>query len=71
MSQIGVYDSEEDIGIISGGRRELLEILPPDIRKRTFAEAEKGLPIDAAMREASRCLRCYRVGLVAIRTLDG
>jgi formate dehydrogenase beta subunit len=68
MAQIGVYDSEENIGIITGGRREQLAMLPPDTRKRTFAEAEKGFPIDAAMREAGRCLRCYRVGLVAIGT---
>jgi formate dehydrogenase beta subunit len=68
MAQIGVYDSEENIGIIPGARREQLEMLPPDTRKRTFAEVEKGFPIDAAMREAARCLRCYRVGVVAIGT---
>jgi formate dehydrogenase (NADP+) beta subunit len=66
MAEIGVYDSEEKIGIIPGAKREQLEMLPPDTRKWTFAEAEKGFPVDAAMREAARCLRCYRVGLVAI-----
>jgi len=66
MAQIGVYDSEENIGIIAGMKREQLEMLPPDTRKWTFDEAEKGLPTDAAMREAARCLRCYRVGLLAI-----
>ncbi|MCJ7664582.1 MAG: FAD-dependent oxidoreductase [Desulfobacterales bacterium] len=66
MAEIGVYDSEEKIGIIPGAKREQLEMLPPDTRKWTFAEAEKGFPVDAAMREADRCLRCYRVGLVAI-----
>jgi len=66
MAEIGVYDPEEAIGIIPGMKREQLEMLPPDTRKKTFAEAEKGFPVDAAMREAARCLRCYRVGLVAI-----
>lgn len=66
MAKIGVYDREEKIGIIGGVKREQLEMLPPDTRKWTFAETEKGFPTDAAMREADRCLRCYRVGLVAI-----
>jgi len=66
MAAIGVYDREERIGIISGNKREQLEMLPPETRKKTFEEAEKGFPVDAAMREARRCLRCYRIGLVAI-----
>ena len=66
MAAIGVYDREERIGIISGDKREQLEMLPPDTRKKTFEEAEKGFPVDAAMREARRCLRCYRIGLVAL-----
>jgi formate dehydrogenase beta subunit len=66
MAEIGVYDSEENIGIIPGGRREQLGMLPPESRKWTFEEVEEGFPTDAAMREAARCLRCYRIGLVAI-----
>jgi len=66
MAEIGVYDREENIGIISGMKREQLEMLPPDTRKWTFEEVEEGFPVNAAMREAFRCLRCYRVGLVAI-----
>ncbi|HEX9950119.1 MAG TPA: dihydropyrimidine dehydrogenase subunit A, partial [Thermodesulfobacteriota bacterium] len=66
MAEIGVYDREENIGIISGMTREQLEMLPPDTRKWTFEEVEEGFPVNAAMREAFRCLRCYRVGLVAI-----
>jgi formate dehydrogenase beta subunit len=66
MTEIGVYDSEENIGILPGRKREQLEMVPPDIRKWTFDEVEQGFPTDTAMREAERCLRCYRVGLVAI-----
>jgi len=66
MAEIGVYDSEEHIGIIPGGKRAQLEMLPPESRKWTFDEVEKGFPTDVAMREAARCLRCYRIGLVAL-----
>lgn len=66
MAEIGVYDSEENIGITPGEKREQLKMLPPDTRKRIFDEVEKGFTTNAAMREAARCLRCYRVGLVAI-----
>jgi NADPH-dependent glutamate synthase beta subunit-like oxidoreductase len=41
-------------------------MLPPDTRKWAFDEVEEGFPVNVAMREAARCLRCYRVGLVAI-----
>lgn len=66
MGQIGVYDSEEAIGIIPDKKRQQLETLPPETRKWIFDEVEEGFSTDAAMREAVRCLRCYRVGLVAI-----
>jgi formate dehydrogenase beta subunit len=66
MAQIGVYDRDETIGIIPGIKRGQLEMLPPDSRKKTFDEVEAGFPTNAAMREAARCLRCYRIGLVAI-----
>jgi len=66
MSEIGVYNSEENVGILPDKKREHLENLSPETRKWTFDEVEKGFSTDAAMREALRCLRCYRVGLVAI-----
>lgn len=66
MGEIGVYDPEEHIGIIPGRKREQLKALPADTRKRSFEEVEEGFPVDTAMREAARCLRCYRVGMVAI-----
>jgi len=66
LSTIKVYDSEEHIGITGGLPRERLELLPPEERKWTNEEVEKGFPTHVAMREASRCLRCYRVALVAI-----
>jgi NADH-quinone oxidoreductase subunit F len=32
--------------------------LPPDVRKRSFAEVELAITVDDARREAARCLRC-------------
>ena len=66
FSQIGVFDPEERIGIPPGWAREESKILPPEVRKRTFEEVDKGYRTDAAIREATRCLRCYRIGLVAL-----
>ena len=66
FSQIGVFDPEERIGIPPGWPREESKILPPEVRKRTFEEVDKGYRTDAAIREATRCLRCYRIGLVAL-----
>ncbi len=66
FSAIGVYDPKEDIGIIDGRERKHLKMLPPETRKYTFDEVEAGFPINEAIEEADRCLRCYRIGLVAI-----
>jgi formate dehydrogenase beta subunit len=64
--KVKVYDSKEDIGIPGGQQRKHLEMLPPDTRKYTFDEVEKGFSTEEAMQEAYRCLRCYRVGTVAV-----
>lgn len=61
-----VYDPEEDIGIPDRRPRKHLEMLPPDTRKKTFDEVEKGFTNREAIAEAARCLRCYRVATVAI-----
>ncbi len=61
-----VYDPQENIGIPDRRPRKHLEMLPPDTRKRTFDEVEKGFTNPEAIAEASRCLRCYRVATVAL-----
>ncbi len=65
MASIKVYDSQEEIGIIGGRKRKQLQMLPPKERKWTFEEVEKGFSVPAAIKEADRCLRCYRIALVA------
>ena len=77
-----VVESEEDIvaslvhninlspqreeGIIAKGTRQSPEQLPLSDRALNFDEVEKCLTAEAALREAERCLRCYRVMLLAI-----
>jgi formate dehydrogenase beta subunit len=65
MTSMKVYDAQEKIGIIGGREKKQLQMLPPKERKWTFEEVEKGFSVPDAMKEADRCLRCYRIGLVA------
>ena len=65
VASLKVYDPQEEMGIIGGRKRKQLEMLPPKERKWTFDEVEKGFSVPDAVREADRCLRCYRIGLVA------
>lgn len=41
--------------------RVKVDELDPETRKRKFEEVEKPISVDAAYREAERCMRCYRV----------
>jgi formate dehydrogenase (NADP+) beta subunit len=61
-----VYNPSEDIGIPITQHRKHLEMLPPDTRKFSFDEVEKGFTVPEAITEAARCLRCYRVITVVV-----
>jgi formate dehydrogenase beta subunit len=41
-------------------------MLDPELRKWTFDEVEEGYRVNEAMKEASRCLRCFRIGMIAV-----
>ncbi len=43
--------------------RIIAEELDPAVRKRIFEEVEKPITTDQAYKEASRCMRCYRVSM--------
>ncbi len=66
FAKIKVYRKDEDIGIAGGEARPHLRMLDPTIRKWTFDEVEEGFRSDEAIREAMRCLRCWRIGMVAV-----
>ncbi|HAY22350.1 MAG TPA: dihydropyrimidine dehydrogenase subunit A [Desulfobacterales bacterium] len=68
VREIGVYDKNEKLGIVGGVPKAKMGHLPPETRIHSFDEVELGFTPDAAIREAERCLRCYRVALYATKT---
>jgi formate dehydrogenase (NADP+) beta subunit len=66
VEKIGVYDRNENVGMAGGQKREVLRLLPPESRKWVFDEVEEGFPLPTAQKEAERCLRCVRIGMVAL-----
>lgn len=65
-SNLKVFDSKEKVEVPGKLKRIHLKALDPETRKWTFEEVEKGYRSDEAIYEALRCLRCYRIGMVAI-----
>lgn len=66
LGAVQVFDPDEDMGLPGGSDRKQLEMIPPDIRKTTFDEVESGFSTPDARSEASRCLRCYCIAMIAI-----
>ncbi len=66
FSTLGVYDKKEQLGVIGGLKQAHLPMLDPEERKRTFEEVEAGYSTPVALGEAARCLRCYRIGMIAL-----
>ena len=66
FSTIKVYNKDENVGLVGGQSRLHLRMLDPELRKWTFDEVEEGFRVDEAIREASRCLRCWRIGMIAV-----
>jgi len=68
FSAIGVFDQRERVGVPAGlGRREP-ERLSPERRKGVFEEVERGYGPEDALYEAQRCLKCYRLGMIAVES---
>jgi formate dehydrogenase beta subunit len=63
---IKVYNKREKIGLVGGLKRAHQPMLDAEERKKSFVEVETGLKINEALGEAARCLRCYRIGMVAL-----
>ncbi len=62
FGDVKVYDKNENIGFLGDRARLQLRPMAPEVRKWTFDEVEEGFRTDEAITEASRCLRCYRIG---------
>jgi len=67
VGKIGVYNKNEKLGIVGGVPMSTMGHLPPETRIHSFDEVELGFSAEAAIREAERCLRCYRVALFATK----
>ncbi|MHB8773267.1 MAG: FAD-dependent oxidoreductase [Syntrophales bacterium] len=63
---IKVYDKKEKISLVGGVKRAHQPMLTPEERKKSFVEVEAAFRLNEAVGEAARCLRCYRIGMVAL-----
>jgi len=66
FGDVKVYSKDENVGFLGDRARLLLRPMAPEVRKWTFDEVEEGFRTDEAITEASRCLRCYRIGMIAV-----
>ena len=66
VNNLGVFDPDENVGILGGLHREHQPKVAGAERARNYDEIEKAMPESQGVREAQRCLRCYRVAMVAV-----
>ncbi|RME36559.1 MAG: dihydropyrimidine dehydrogenase subunit A, partial [Deltaproteobacteria bacterium] len=66
VNNLGVFDKNENPGLAGGTHREHQPKIHGPERARTWDEIELAMPESQAVREAERCLRCYRVGMLAV-----
>ncbi len=66
MKHVQLYDPKEELDQVAPLKRQAPSLLPADIRTTSYDEVEQVFTRDEAQREASRCLRCYRLVTVAI-----
>ena len=63
---LGVYDEGEKMPFPGHTRCAHPPVLDPEVRIQSFDEVEATLSPSQAVHEAERCLRCYRIGMVAV-----
>jgi formate dehydrogenase beta subunit len=66
LSNFGVFDKQECVGIAAGLQREHQPKIDGAERASNYQEIELAMPESQAVREAERCLRCYRVAMLAV-----
>ena len=62
----GVFDPKEKFPFPGRTHQAEPEVMAPEERIKSFDEVEGSLPLHLAVREASRCLRCYRIAVAAV-----
>jgi formate dehydrogenase beta subunit len=66
INNLGAFDKNENVGIIGGLHREHQPKIHGAERTKNYEEIELAMPESQAVREAERCLRCYRVAMLAV-----
>jgi formate dehydrogenase beta subunit len=66
INNLGAFDKNEKVGIPGGLHREHQPKVHGAERTRNYEEIELAMPESQAVREAERCLRCYRVAMLAV-----
>ncbi|OGR36259.1 MAG: dihydropyrimidine dehydrogenase subunit A [Desulfuromonadales bacterium GWD2_61_12] len=66
INRFGAFDENEQVGIAGGLHREHQPKIAGSARAQNYEEIELAMPESQAVREAERCLRCYRVAMVAV-----
>jgi formate dehydrogenase (NADP+) beta subunit len=68
LTYLGVYDKNEKVECLDSAAREHQSELhgPERASYKNYSEVELGLRESQAVREAERCLRCYRMAMMAV-----
>ncbi len=67
LNRLKVYNKNEKVqGWVAGLPREVSEKLPTEYRKSRQDEVNLGFTQEQAVNEASRCMRCYYIAMVAV-----
>lgn len=66
IQQLNVFYPFEKMPFKGSGKRARQPALDPEERINHFEEVEGGFDEGQALLEASRCLRCYRIGMAAL-----
>ncbi|MBI5177690.1 MAG: FAD-dependent oxidoreductase [Nitrospinae bacterium] len=66
IAGIGAYDKDEAVPQAKGWERKAMPICSRHDKVGSFNEVELGYPMEDAMEEAARCMRCYIVGMACV-----
>ena len=66
ISKLGVFYADEKMPYQDSLHKLHPPVLEPEVRLRSFDEMELKITAPEAIEEASRCLRCFRIGMAAI-----
>jgi formate dehydrogenase beta subunit len=66
ISKLGIFYFKEKMPYQDSLRKMHPPVMSPEERIKSFAEVETGVKPAQAVKEAARCLRCFRIALAAV-----